>query len=91
MAKIDKNDEQHWTLDRRIPIALVFAIFMQTISAVWWASTTNNRVENLERRVDVAENLTERVVRLEVVLNNVDKTLVRLNRTIDKLSDKQNH
>ena len=84
----DGRNTDHWTVDRRIPLALIFAIFMQTIGAVWWAASTSNRVDALEKRMNVAENLTERVVRLEVVLINVEKTLDRLNKTLDRISNR---
>lgn len=37
---IDKSDSQ-WHLDRKVPIALILSIFLQTGGIVWWGATTN--------------------------------------------------
>ncbi|WP_243546200.1 hypothetical protein [Pseudodesulfovibrio tunisiensis] len=34
-----------WTLDKKIPLALVFAILMQTVAAIWWASGLQGQVQ----------------------------------------------
>ena len=28
--------EKHWSLDRRVPIAMIWTIIAQTAMAVWW-------------------------------------------------------
>ena len=43
--------EQEWHLDKRVPIALIFALLVQTGGAVWWASTLQGRVGTVERDV----------------------------------------
>lgn len=37
-----------WHLDKRIPLALIGAILVQTGAAFWWASSINERVATLE-------------------------------------------
>lgn len=37
-----------WHLDKRIPIALIMSILMQTGAAFWWASSVSERVTSLE-------------------------------------------
>ena len=44
-------DEQ-WHLDKRVPIALILAILIQSGSAIWWASTMSERMNQVERRLD---------------------------------------
>lgn len=41
-------DRQPWHLDRRVPVALILAIAVQTASAIWWAASQNARVTALE-------------------------------------------
>ena len=48
------NKEQ-WHLDKRVPLALIFAILMQTIAGVWWAATLQGTVNDLARRQQVSE------------------------------------
>lgn len=39
---------ESWHVDKRIPLALIGAILIQTGSAFWWASSINERVTSLE-------------------------------------------
>lgn len=41
------NDAQ-WHLDKRVPLALIVAIFLQSVSAVWWAATIHAKVTVIE-------------------------------------------
>ena len=36
-----------WHLDRRVPIAMIFAILCQTVGVVWWAATIDARTTAL--------------------------------------------
>jgi hypothetical protein len=40
--------DEPWHFDRRIPLALIGAILLQTGAAFWWASSINERVVSLE-------------------------------------------
>ena len=45
-----ESEISYWHLDKRVPIALIFAIVMQTGAAFWWASSISSRVEQIEMR-----------------------------------------
>lgn len=70
------NSEQHLSLNRRIPIALLFTILLQMGAVVWWASMMqaqnhfrDMRLDALEIRrnadSDRLEHILERLSRLE--------------------------
>jgi hypothetical protein len=40
---------ESWHLDRRVPIAIIGALIMQTMLLGWWTSKVDSRIENLER------------------------------------------
>lgn len=42
------SENEHWTLDKRVPVAGVLAIMIQTGVAIWWASGLDGRVKALE-------------------------------------------
>jgi hypothetical protein len=42
------SQDKRWHLDKRVPLALIFALFMQTIAAAWWASNTDSRLSVVE-------------------------------------------
>lgn len=66
---------EQWHLDKRVPITLIFAIFIQTASAFWWASQMESRVEVLERENLVVHELSERLVKVETILERIDKSI----------------
>ena len=45
---------EQWHLDKRVPIALIFAIMVQSASAIWWAAGISERMSQIERRQEVA-------------------------------------
>jgi uncharacterized membrane protein len=40
--------DEPWHLDKRVPVAMIFAILMQTIGIVWWAATIGADVAQLK-------------------------------------------
>lgn len=49
------TDREEWHLDKKVPIALIFAILVQTGTAFWFASAIDTRVAQLERQGAVQE------------------------------------
>lgn len=45
------QDEASWHLDKRVPIALIVALAIQTGGAIWWASSINQRVVSNEASI----------------------------------------
>ena len=83
-AKRRRMYDEHWHLDKRVPLALIFAIFIQTAGAFWWASDISRRVATLEHNQMNTPLLVERIVRLEAVLTRLDRTLDRLEKRMEK-------
>lgn len=40
-----------WHLDRKVPIALIVTVAIQTAGMVWWAASLSSRVDEQARRV----------------------------------------
>lgn len=40
---------ENWHMSKSIPISLIFAILVQTVGVVWWASTLDSKVSQLDR------------------------------------------
>ena len=51
----DVAADQHWKLDKRVPLELILASVAQTAAGVWWAATVSTRVDVAERRVAILE------------------------------------
>lgn len=46
----DKTRER-WHVGKEIPIALLFAISLQTAGAIWWAATVSAKLDDLSYQV----------------------------------------
>ena len=85
----DRHDDRHWHLDKRVPVALIITITMQTVGIVWWAASLSARVDALEARVNEARENQNRIVRLEAnqaaVSRRMDRMLDAFRRVEGKL------
>jgi hypothetical protein len=81
------EDQKHWHLDKRVPIALILTIAIQTGGFIWWASDVNARVAQLERQAVAAAPQPERIIRLETQIEAIRegiseiKVLIRRERS----------
>lgn len=48
---MEPNAEPSWHLDRRVPIALIVTLALQTALGVWWASQVTSDVQQTRERV----------------------------------------
>lgn len=84
MPKIKNiKTDSKWHLDKRVPIALIFAIAVQTFGIAWWGATLTNRVSTLEEKAALSGPQAERLARVEenirAIKDNLSdiKTLLR--------------
>lgn len=90
---MDRQDDasgaiSHWALDRRIPIALLFAFGVQTAGGIWWAATIteNQRAMSVDHDkrltrlefVRESDRVSERLATLEVQMNDVRNAVLRI-------------
>ena len=77
--------------DKHGALAILFAIFLQTSGAIWWASAVNTRVgelsdsqrvqnETIAKLTALVEMNGERLTRVEAVQENVVKVLDQLSQ-----------
>ena len=75
-----------WHLDKRVPIALIAALAIQTAGIVWWASTLESRINDATRRIELSERRNEedrlmihnginRLVRIETILERIERSI----------------
>lgn len=78
MMAVDESTNftsRQWHLDRRVPLALIIAIVLQTGSFIWWAARTDARVDALEISNNRSSPQIERIVRLETKMDGVVDSL----------------
>lgn len=72
------GDDRKWHLDKKVPLALITAIAVQSFAAVWWASGIDSRVNAVERRQDAAAPHIERIIRLETRMEAIAEHLIEI-------------
>lgn len=77
-----REDDKHWHLDKRVPIALIVTILFQSFAAVWWASAVERRVSALEDTVRAGSDIRERLARMESDQRWVGTTLTDIKESI---------
>jgi hypothetical protein len=75
-------DETKWYLDKRVPLALILTIVIQTAGLVWWASNLTERVNSLERTQEATAPQAGRLTRVEVRLESVQSGIDEIKRLI---------
>jgi len=79
----------HWQLDKRVPVALMLAVFIQSLTAVWWAANVTARIEFIERRSAIAEESVSKLattdLRILELLASYRTGQEDIRRSLDKL------
>ncbi len=72
-------------LERKIPLTLVAALIAQTAAALMWAGAAEQRLAQVETRVEAASGAPERLARVEEQIAGVRETLKRMEGKLDAL------
>jgi hypothetical protein len=78
----EAEDCKHWSVDKRVPLALIVTIVIQTGGLVWWASSLSERVNSLERRAEQTAPQADRLTRVEVKIESVQEGITEIKRLI---------
>lgn len=77
--------DEHWALDKRIPLAIVGAIVIQTLSIGWFVSKLDSRIGSLEEKDKVHETMIaedrSRIATGADQLNSINGRLIRVEVT----------
>jgi hypothetical protein len=82
----DRRKDDHFVLDKKIPVAMILTMLLQCGVGIWWVSALNSRVNELERGADKTlvkstndgnemSAVKERVLKLEINLTNINTKL----------------
>ena len=89
------NEEKHWTLDRRVPLALIWAVLAQTGVGIWWASRQEATINHLSQRQAALEaqratdRVGERLSTLESQMMDAKDVLRRIDERTQRLVERQ--
>jgi len=68
---MSEREPSHWHLDKKVPIALIFTILVQTFAAGWFAANINARLTIVENRQTERAAQAERLAGLEATMQGV--------------------
>lgn len=90
MTDEERTYEASWHLDKKVPIAMILTIAMQTGAFVWFAARLDQRVEALERSENRASMSApvqaDRLTRVEVKIENIERGVGRIESLIQRAS-----
>ncbi len=72
------------TFDTRIGAALIFAILLQSATALLWAGRAAARLDDLEQRLELQRPVAERLARLEAQMGLAQESLHRIEARVEK-------
>lgn len=84
-----RASDNAWHLDKRVPIALILALLLQTASGVWWGARIDARVAALEATDLSRASSNERLARVEENLKAQSETLVRIDRRLERMEERR--
>jgi hypothetical protein len=83
MTKEEEREyERSWHLDRKVPIAIIVTLLLNTGGFIWWAAKSDARIEAVEKQVAASTPHSERITRMEVKIENVERGVVRIENLI---------
>jgi len=82
------SDAAGWHLDKRVPIALIAAMTIQTAGALVWAGAAMQRMDYVEREVAASGLIGERTARLEEQIRYLRESVDRIESKLDRLGEK---
>ena len=83
----EQRSPPDWHLDKRVPMALILAIAVQSGAGLIWAGAAGERIRHLEDQAMMNRNMTERLVRVEEQIGFARQTLDRIERKLDRQSN----
>jgi len=84
---------EQWHLDRKVPISIIIALFVQTMTFIWvgvtWKAEVDISLVTLKAQVsgntDLNSKQEPRIIVLEQQLRFIADTLARIDRKLDQL------
>ena len=85
-------NEQEWHLSKSVPLTFVVAIFLQTVSLVWYVSSMDNNIKKNEKellRQDVRLDSLEEVVQSQALtLARIDENIKSIRIMMERVSNR---
>lgn len=90
-----RGGEDKWSIDKKIPIALVLALLAQCVVIIIWGTrleaTVQQQQKQIEeqRQINLQTNLPDRMTRLEVQQTFMNHIITEMARDVKTLASKE--
>ena len=82
---------ESWHLSKSVPVSLIIAIILQTISLVWYVSSLDSSVKNNARdlvRQETRINTLEKTVQSQAVsLGRIDENIKAIRNLVERMAE----
>ena len=82
---------ESWHLSKSVPVTLIIAIVLQTISLVWYVSSLDSAVKNNARdlvRQETRINTLEKTVQMQAVsLGRIDENIKAIRNLVERMAE----
>lgn len=80
------SSEDQWHLDKKVPVAIILTIALQSLAAVWWASSINSTVA--QQQADITA-LKAGAQATAVSSAKFEQEMLEVHRVLDRLEEGQ--
>lgn len=85
------SEREPWHLDRRVPIALILTIIVQTVGLVWWAASLSHQVAQHTRDIAAlhmeGRGYTSEAARVRETLARLEERLAAQNDLLRRVEN----
>lgn len=85
----DTPEVEHWHVEKKIPLALIFAMAVQTVCLVAFISRLDSRVGALEKDSEAKAWQAERIIRIDERLTSLQTGLAEIKTLLRAPSNNQ--
>jgi hypothetical protein len=83
----ERVGDDHWHLDRKVPITIILAMIFQTALAIYigttWKTEVDFRLANLERQNNERQSQEARIITVEQQLRYIVQSLQRIENRLE--------
>lgn len=80
-------ESTHWTVDRRVPLALIVTLLLQLGYTIWWAAQQESKDNTQDSRIALLESqrVAERLAVLEYQQAEIKSLVIQTNVNVTQL------
>ena len=83
MADINTNRREEWQIDKKVPVALIFTLLIQTAGFAFWMGQLSIRIDQLESQNLRYSTNSDRLTRLEVRIDSLTEAVRGLSSRVN--------